>query len=214
MSTASRGTTGVPRPRRNPKQARSIERMNRVMEAAKALVLELGPEPVTTTDIADRAGVSVAWIYQYFADREAIFDTLVLEVVERQVALAQETALRSIGDDAKVIVRKLLQLTVRLYRDEPAFVRLFCSPFRSQEMLRANELHDAAQSRWLHDLLTGNGVLRRASGTLKAIELATAIADRGLEFAFTEGRNGDPAVVRGVEAAILAVLGPFVLDRG
>ena len=73
--------TTAPRPgrmRREPQQHRSRQRIADVIEATKQLVVELEPADVTTTLVAERAGVSVAWIYQYFEDRQAIFDTIVL----------------------------------------------------------------------------------------------------------------------------------------
>lgn len=58
--------------RRIPRQARANETVGTILEAA-AQVLEAGGLPAFTTNaVAERAGVSIGTLYQYFADKEAI----------------------------------------------------------------------------------------------------------------------------------------------
>src|SRR5262245_49785200 len=100
MARASTRPTALDpdRLRRQPQQHRSRQRVQDVIEATKQLVVELDPAEVTTTLIADRAGVSVAWIYQYFEDRQAIFDTIVLDAVQRIFTLGRESAIAALPD--------------------------------------------------------------------------------------------------------------------
>jgi AcrR family transcriptional regulator len=58
--------------RRNPKQARAQATVNAVLEAAFQILEEDGEARLTTNLIAERAGVSIGTLYQYFEDREAI----------------------------------------------------------------------------------------------------------------------------------------------
>ncbi|HEV3365139.1 MAG TPA: TetR family transcriptional regulator, partial [Acidimicrobiia bacterium] len=68
--------------RRQPVQARSQARVERIVAAATAIVDEEGVEAATTRAIAARAGVPVASLYQFFADRDAVLD----EVLRRELA--------------------------------------------------------------------------------------------------------------------------------
>lgn len=63
--------------RRLPKQARSRERFNRILDAAAELFAEVGYESVTTDEIAARANTSVGGLYRFFPDKLAIFHALV-----------------------------------------------------------------------------------------------------------------------------------------
>lgn len=61
--------------RRTPTQSRSRASVAAILEAT-ALLLEAGL-PVTTNTIAERAGVSIGTLYQYFSDRTGILSQLV-----------------------------------------------------------------------------------------------------------------------------------------
>lgn len=61
---------------RLPKQARSRERFDRILDAAAALFAEIGYDAVTTDDIAARANTSVGGLYRFFPDKLAIFHAL------------------------------------------------------------------------------------------------------------------------------------------
>ncbi|MBB5934613.1 TetR/AcrR family transcriptional regulator [Streptomyces zagrosensis] len=59
--------------RREPRQRRSREKVDRILDAAVALVVHEGYAAATTTRIAERAGVGLATLYGFFADRRAVF---------------------------------------------------------------------------------------------------------------------------------------------
>lgn len=62
--------------RREPRQARALHKVGLILEAATRLVEERGLEALTTNAIAERAGVSIGTLYQYFDGKEAILDAL------------------------------------------------------------------------------------------------------------------------------------------
>src|SRR3954447_18658239 len=66
----------IPRLRRVPRQARSRARLQRMLDAADQLLAREGAEALTTTRVAEAAGVSVGSLYQYLPDKEAIVEAL------------------------------------------------------------------------------------------------------------------------------------------
>lgn len=60
--------------RRSPRQPRSKATVDAILEAATR-ILQAG-ETFTTNHVAERAGVSVGTLYQYFADKTAILQAL------------------------------------------------------------------------------------------------------------------------------------------
>jgi AcrR family transcriptional regulator len=79
--------------RREPKQRRSRQTMEAVLEAVQRVLKRHGAEAITTNRIAEAAGVSIGSLYQYFPDKHAIFTALydrhveeVRHVIERTMA--------------------------------------------------------------------------------------------------------------------------------
>lgn len=60
-------------PIRKPQQKRSIEKKDKIIKAGFELFCEKGYHKVTTTDIADKAGVSTGTVYSYFKDKKDIY---------------------------------------------------------------------------------------------------------------------------------------------
>lgn len=58
--------------RKQPRQARSTELVAAVLEAAAQVLAEQGAQRFTTARVAERAGVSVGSLYQYFPNKAAI----------------------------------------------------------------------------------------------------------------------------------------------
>ena len=78
-------------PRKKPVQDRSAQTVTIIFEATVQVLLALGPEKLTTTKVADRAGVSVGTLYQYFSDKQSLLAAVLkkhLEDVADAVALA------------------------------------------------------------------------------------------------------------------------------
>lgn len=71
-----RGTESAPS-RRRPKQARSIEKVERILGAARALISQVSFEQFTTDLVAQNAGVAVGTIYQYFPNKIEILRALI-----------------------------------------------------------------------------------------------------------------------------------------
>lgn len=79
--------------RREPKQQRSRQTVDAVLEAVPMVVKRHGAQSITTNRIAEVAGVSVGSLYQYFPDKRSIFTALhdrhvddVRQVIERAMA--------------------------------------------------------------------------------------------------------------------------------
>ena len=58
--------------RRRPKQARALVTVDSILEAAVQILERSGAQALNTNNVAERAGVSIGTLYQYFPDRNAI----------------------------------------------------------------------------------------------------------------------------------------------
>jgi AcrR family transcriptional regulator len=78
-------------PRKTPVQARSAVTVEAISEAAIQVLLSHGGDRLTTTLVAERAGVSVGTLYQYYPNKEALLFA-VLEAAMSRMTAAVETA--------------------------------------------------------------------------------------------------------------------------
>jgi AcrR family transcriptional regulator len=118
----SRAPLEVPRLRRVPRQARSRERLVRMLDAAEALLVAEGPAALTTTRVAAAAGVSVGSLYQYLPDKEAIVEALAGRYLAEFEALMEELAARAPFEDP---VGTLIDAFAARYRERPGYRALW-----------------------------------------------------------------------------------------
>lgn len=70
------------KPRKAPLQRRSAQTVETVLEAAARILETRGLDGYTTNAVAERAGVSIGSLYQYFPNRDA----LTVALIERETA--------------------------------------------------------------------------------------------------------------------------------
>src|SRR5580704_18181143 len=58
--------------RRKPRQARSQVTYDSILGSAALVLQRAGPDGFNTNEVAERAGVSIGTLYQYFADKHAL----------------------------------------------------------------------------------------------------------------------------------------------
>src|SRR5690242_1756362 len=64
-------------PRKKPRQERAKDTVGAILSAAAQVLIQCGYEQTTTARIAERAGVSVGSLYQYFPNKEALVAALI-----------------------------------------------------------------------------------------------------------------------------------------
>jgi AcrR family transcriptional regulator len=77
--------------RKRPRQARSLATVEAIFEATIQVLITEGIRRLTTTRVAERAGVSVGTMYQYFPHKQALLYALnerYLDLVAERVELA------------------------------------------------------------------------------------------------------------------------------
>lgn len=83
----SKGRAAV-NPRKIPAQARSRATVDAIIQAATYILIRVGWEGLTTNAIAERAGVNIGSLYQFFPNKEAVIAEL-----QRRHAVATRTDL-------------------------------------------------------------------------------------------------------------------------
>jgi AcrR family transcriptional regulator len=92
-----------------------------IVEAGFALLQSEGPAALSTNRIAERAGVSVGSLYQYFADKEAVL-VAVYERMMREEFEQAKTWIHVLGRlDLRELMRVTVQRTVERHRRHVEF---------------------------------------------------------------------------------------------
>ena len=94
------------KPRRNPKQARAQATVDAILAATFQLLEAEGAAKLTTNRIAERAGVSIGTLYQYFEDRDDILAAMGERQAEAVRQKVTEIVLASPEQDS---VRTIIQ---------------------------------------------------------------------------------------------------------
>lgn len=181
------------RMRRVPQQSRSRRRVETILDAAARAVVERGVDAVGTRLIAQEAGVPVASLYQYFADK----DEILLALVERDIEeLDRRLAERLPGSGTTVheLVETTMASFVEVYLERPAFVMIWLRGRANPAIRALGRAHNKDVAAGLHDLARRLGVIRPDTPGVVA-ELAVEVGDRIFQLAFEETLTGDPAVL-------------------
>ena len=140
--------------RRKPTQARALERVERILAAATDLIAETGSGAVKMTEVAERAGVPIGSLYQYFPDKAAILKTMAERIAERvRAGIAESLAGVETRDDALARMDRLLEDYYALFLTEPV-VRDIWSGTQSDKKLQELDIADSrANARVVADAL-------------------------------------------------------------
>ena len=148
--------------RKRPKQARSTELVAAILEAAAQVLAKEGAPRFTTARVAERAGVSVGSVYQYFPNKAAILFRLqsdewrgtsellrvMLEDVQRppleRLRAVVQAFVRSECDEAAM--RVALNDAAPLYRDAPEAREARASGDRTMQVFMREALPEASES--------------------------------------------------------------------
>jgi AcrR family transcriptional regulator len=174
--------------RRRPVQARSQARVERILAAATAIVEEEGVDAATTRAIAARAGVPVATLYQFFADRDAVLDEVLrreLEALDRHVAERSQAATAAGAATATLadFVEFAFEVHRAYYRSRPAFARLWFGGRRTPPVEAAVRERGRRLARDWHAVMLARGLISPTTDPITA-ELAVELGDRVFECAY------------------------------
>ncbi|MDX2214968.1 MAG: TetR family transcriptional regulator [Oculatellaceae cyanobacterium bins.114] len=139
--------------RRKPRQARSQERVNRILDVAEDLFASQGYAATTTNAIATRAEVPIGSLYQFFPDKSAILQALALRYAEKlhqELAVVDEAELAALS--LSDYVNQLIDTTDRFFSENPTYHAIF---MEVQGTIRElTEIDEATDAQLIQDLAT------------------------------------------------------------
>lgn len=110
--------------RKSPLQSRSKVTVDVILEAAIRILESEGSLAMTTSRVAEVAGVSVGTLYQYFGNRDAILDALQDRELERATELLQSLLQGGMPLSDRDLARRVVEGLMKLYQAAPALHRV------------------------------------------------------------------------------------------
>jgi AcrR family transcriptional regulator len=98
--------------RKQPVQARSASTVAALCEASIQVLLAVGYRKFTTTRVAERAGVSVGSLYQYFPNRQALISAVIEQHLDEVRLTITERCRALAGSPLEVMVTGMIDAVI------------------------------------------------------------------------------------------------------
>ena len=139
--------------RKSPQQRRSRATVNFILDATAQILSANGDAEVTTAAIAEKTGVSIGTVYQYFGDRDAILRALADRERRQHLAFlrslfAQDKATRP-QDPVRTFVRSLIRSVRAREGATQHFSLLATAAMQRDGSWRRDEFVNLVLSHWL-----------------------------------------------------------------
>jgi AcrR family transcriptional regulator len=106
--------------RKKPQQSRSRSVVNAILQAADQLLERTGdPQKVSLQGIADRAGVGIGSLYDYFADRERLLGAFLARLTDANFAALEEEVNGTTRLPFDQAIPRIIDAVLRTYLDKP-----------------------------------------------------------------------------------------------
>ena len=106
-------------PRKTPIQARSTVTVESICEATIQVLLSHGLERLTTTRVAERAGVSVGTLYQYYPNKQSLLFAVVENHLNRVTARVEAACERACHQPLAEMIKEMVEAFVEAKLERP-----------------------------------------------------------------------------------------------
>jgi AcrR family transcriptional regulator len=179
--------------RNEPVQARSTARLTALLDAAAAVVDEIGFERLTTAMVAERAGASIGTVYRYFPDRIALLQALGARNLERVLTRVGDEVANPKHSDWHSALNAGITVLIDAYRNEAGFRGLRVGDVIDLRPAPVERTYNSiVADRMLNVLIARFGTSDTAELRFQfeaAFEVSDALASR----AFARDKRGDEA---------------------
>ena len=169
-------------PRKTPVQTRAGVTVEAICEATIQVLLSHGAERLTTTRVADRAGVSVGTLYQYYPNKQSLLYAVMEEHLDRVATAVEAACEQSCHKPLAEMIKQVVEVFVDVKMDRadisvalyqvaadvggPALVKR-----ASQRMRKAVEamLNTAPDTKSAPDKLAIDMMLAAMSGVMRSM---------------------------------------------
>jgi AcrR family transcriptional regulator len=199
----------TPTSRRTPIQARSNQTVGEILDAASALLGKIPFEDITTSRIAQQAGISVGALYRFYSDRQEIFDAIaVRELDSFREEIERAFSARQLIFSPKKSLGRVLDAYVEFLERRPHFRELALGNHISEGTREKQSNPQSGPGGILGDLLVRKCGWKPGKRLQLKIRIAAEAGDRVIAFAY---RQDSPEQRRAVLQELKDMLAGYLL---
>jgi AcrR family transcriptional regulator len=105
--------------RRKPTQARARATIDTIFEATARIIERDGVAALNTNRIAERAGISIGTLYEYFPNKDAVLVAMARQRLAEDERLVRQSLTRAEVDQNVSLTRRAIQTMVALHANAP-----------------------------------------------------------------------------------------------
>jgi AcrR family transcriptional regulator len=163
-------------PRKQPRQVRAELTRQRILTAAAHVFGEHGYAAGTTNRIAERAGISIGSLYQYFPNKDAILAELMIRHLDDGAAATAKIRAGRLPGPIEEVFRVFVRGAIDAHLDEPRLLRVLLEQApRSRALLEKVERLKQSLVSYLRELLDGHPEVRLADTETAARLIVTTV---------------------------------------
>lgn len=193
--------------RRLPSQKRARERVELILGVTAALIAEKGSDAMKMSEVAERAGISIGSLYQYYPDKGSIIRTLAerYDAIGR-ICIAEELAQADDLPGFAAAFERLIDVYYANFLAEPVMRDIWFG-VQADKALRAFQL---AESRLNGDLVADTLRRLNPAGNESAVKVSALtvmhLGEEAMRLAISLEREEGDAVVAAFKRMALAEL--------
>jgi AcrR family transcriptional regulator len=195
--------------RRVPRQDRSEQRFELILDTTAALIDEVGYGSLTTSLIAKRVGMSGPGIYRYFDGLQAIARALATRnlqrLLERAAELTSDTSLE--WHDA---MNGLVTVYSEMFRTEPGFRWLRLGDAIDRHLIDESETNRTVVAKVMAKHFVDRYDVSHRDDLLEHVEVMVEIADSLIARAFVSNLDGDEFFISETSRLLTNYLGEYL----
>lgn len=163
-------------PRKEPVQERSRRTVEAILTATAQVLVAQGYEKTTTATVAERAGVSIGTLYQYFPNKESLVAALVKAHIEELFDMIDAALERSRDLPLEDSLRNLLRAGLDAHRVDPALHKVLTEEMpRKADWAKAFDVSKVLQEKLAAELQSRVAGLRPTQARMIAFVLETCV---------------------------------------
>lgn len=189
-------------------------RVQRMLDCCADLLDEVGYDNLSTTRIAERAGVAIGSVYQFFPDKKAITQALGLRFLDQFSSRVTERLADASFTHWTVAVDTIIDEYIDMHRNVSGFRSLHFGDIVDPRLLNGGSDNNRVISVRLRRIIVSVTGIPDDDELDRAIHVAVEATDAVLKLAFRDNPDGDPALVYEAKRLVSSYLSHFSERNG
>jgi AcrR family transcriptional regulator len=192
--------------RRAPMQRRSTERVDLMLDVCATLLDQVGYESLTTKAIAERAGISIGSVYQYFPDKKSMVRSLAVRYLDEFLQRLYQALSGAPLREWRQLVDGMLRVYADMLDASPGFRAIRIGPAHDPYIMQPDEDNATVIAAGTRELFRGQVELPEEPRVERILVVALTMGDALLQLAYRRDPAGDREILAELTSVVTRYL--------